>query len=270
MSDAPRLGHHQHFDEQDYHDVDAVSSGRLRDMANCGAAVQLSLEPREKIPTSWLLGSATHCAVLEPATWQHRYQIAAIDGRAKKADKQLIEDLKADGIDALTPDEGERVRGMVKSVTSNPRIASLLEIATAAEESTFWMRDGHLCKSRKDLVGDGWLADLKTCADFHRFNYDITSRRYYIQAAHYADGDRRHGRAVSHWFWLVVQSTPPYLSGVKRLRDVDWQAATDEMEMRLEQYIGCKRANVWSQHVADIEDVGMSKWRYSEIYPEEG
>lgn len=269
MTTEVTTGHHAQFNEQDYHDIDAVSSGRLRNIAMSPAEVQEQLANFKQTEAT-RIGSALHVVILEPTTWKHRYCVGKITSHKGKANTAFIEAAEKDGLSCLTDEEFERVQGMSKSVLSHPRISTLLVSANAAEETTFWMRDGELCKSRKDLVGDGWIADLKTTIDFHRFNYDVTQRRLYIQAAHYTDGDRRHGRIVAHWFWIVVQSKPPYLSGIKRLTDIALLDGFEEMEKLLTQYLECRRANRWSNHVEEIDDVSIARWRVAEIYPEEG
>lgn len=160
------------------------------------------------------VGSALHCAILEPRDFESRY-VMKPDGMsfATKEGKAWRES-NVDRI-ILTPAQWTMVTGMQASVLQHP-VASQVLSGAATEVSIFWTdsETGLPCKIRPDaLRADGYTADIKSIVDarYHAFQGAVAKYRYYKRAAFYLDGIREAmSTPCTHYIFIVVEKSPPY------------------------------------------------------------
>lgn len=127
-----------------------------------------------------ILGSATHCLILEPEHFGERFTV----------------DRKDCGKQFLTALQFERAHGMAEAVRKNGLLESYRVFEPRVERPIYWelRRDEFTlrCKARPDLLAlsdeSFSLCELKTTSRPHRFMRDIEEYGYHRQIAYYELG----------------------------------------------------------------------------------
>jgi len=152
------------------------------------------------------LGSAIHCRFLEPKAFPDRYIAAPkIDRRTKdgKAAYELFLSEKGNK-EELTQDQLELVYTLQAKLTETVPTQFL---TADTEVEKFGVIHGERFKAIADMVGDTWVADLKTCADaspegFMRAAHNLD---YHLQSAIY-----RAVFGVSEFYWIAAETSAPF------------------------------------------------------------
>tara|TARA_E500000331_G_C17252275_1_gene711692 strand:+ start:1560 stop:2471 length:912 start_codon:yes stop_codon:yes gene_type:complete len=180
-----------------------------------------------------VVGSATHCYILEPDKFDSRFVIAPkIDKRTKAGKEEWAEFEKTlvrkDGrdIEAITEEEFGMIVNMKKAVQNHGLARSLLSEGIS-EETIVWNdeKTGCLMKGKLDWrrPEEKIIIDLKTTRDASRegvlksaFNY-----RYHVQQSVYIDGVQTiTGENDYRFMFIFVEKYPPYGVSVIELDDV--------------------------------------------------
>ena len=254
-----------------YHTWQAVSHSWLHQLSMSPAHLLDMLDggPRESTPTQ-VLGSAIHCAVLEPDQFDQRYAIRPEgESGATKAGKLFKAESEAAGLEVITDKDGRLCQAIARRASNNTRVAAWLAGEHQTEVSLVWERDGYLCKARADLMVPTWsvLADLKTTitASQHGFAGQVARYHYHQQAAWYLDGIQRlTGRAWDFWF-LPAEKRRPFLVSAQRLaRDsaAHLMAVTRNDEL-FEQYKQCRDTRQWPGY-PDVDEIELPEWALNE------
>ena len=247
-----------------YHAIDAVSNSKLSRFKQSPAAVKVPFEETKAMR----LGTATHDLFLEPDSFVERWLVLPYDTRRTRAAEQLIklEGTKL-GRGDLTITEYKDVSGMVTSLRQNPDAIDLLRNAVAIEETAIWT-DGAtkcLCKSRKDLAGNGWLADLKTTKDIHKFPYTALDYGYFRQAAWYMRGDKMLSRQAGKFMFIVVASSEPYETQVLTVGSLTLQAAEQELDRLFSNYQVAQELDEWPSALP-LDVIDAPKWYINKAF----
>ena len=174
-------------------------------------------------------GSATHCAVLEPAKFSDRYVVAACeDRRSKKAIAAAQEEHPSKIV--ITRREAQMYEDLQSAEYAHEEASAALESATGRELSCYAVDGAIKLKCRIDAYDpDGLLYDLKTTGgdvDAASVAKACTDYGYHIQAAHYMHVARLCGlRAKSFQFIFVSKST--HRVGVFHLSAEDMELGED-------------------------------------------
>jgi len=179
------------------------------------------------------LGSAIHCAILEPDEWHDRYTVVPKVDRRTKAGKAAWEtfNIASIGKTVLT-DEQHRTMDMARiAVHADPLAKNLIDTAVAFEQQRETVISATPYRGIADIVGNGWVADIKTAADgspdsFQRQAFNL---KYHEQAAAYC---RIWG--VETFYFIVVETTAPYNTCVFK-QSADARDRADDNLMRLVQ-----------------------------------
>lgn len=210
-----------------YHASEPLSRSRLFTMVKGGVICPknfLYAEKNGKRDTAALLfGRAFHKAILEPNDFFSEFAISpsGIDRRTtegKNASMAFAENAETRQI--LTPDDFEKIIGMVESVKENKTASKL--ILGEIEQSYYWTDEetGLKLKCRPDVRRQNkkgaLIVDVKSAQDASTdaFQKEAVKYGYDVQAVHYKSGvDAFYG--VEHRFiFLVVEKTPPYLVNI--------------------------------------------------------
>lgn len=149
-----------------------------------------------------VFGSMVHCLILEPADFDYRYFIlddkavcSSIGGakpRATNAYKEWKADVVAAARDKIITcvEDYEAALLMSLNVRSNRAASKILKLATVHEKPIEWEMKNFKFRGIIDGEGEDIIFDLKTCADASpkKFQRDIMSMDYYLQAALYLKG----------------------------------------------------------------------------------
>jgi hypothetical protein len=163
---------------------------------------------REFVETpAMVLGSALHCAVLEPGMYAERYVIAPKFDRRTKAGKEQAEawELATDGVTGITAEQDQAVQAMKHAIRSHSAAARLLN-GTRCEVPVEGEIEGVQFKGVIDALGKSYAVDIKTTTDAspEAFRKQASNLDYHLQAVIYTH------LTGKRFKWIAVESAPPY------------------------------------------------------------
>lgn len=278
---APKPGIYKRLPAGEYHNVwRAVSNSLLQAMKRSPAHMRHAMDHAEEPTPAMVIGSAVHCAVLEPDIFPGMY-FACEGDRRTKAVKEAIAALEAEypGAVILSTEDYARCLAIRDSVYANATAKALLAGAGDVELSFAWNHQCAsgspvLCKGRADRVSwdiaGGTIVDLKTTPDARRgaFERKIFALGYYNQGALYVDGVRAHKLAIKHYSVIAIEKEPPYGVAVYRMKDEVLEAGRIENGELLTKTAKCLKSGLWPGYTNDITDIGLPDWAWRTI--EEG
>lgn len=246
-----------------YHSGPGISKSGLDLMARSPAHF---IGAENKECPAFALGSATHCAILEPHEFEKRYFRGEDIRRGTKAWDEL--ETKAEGREVLKPQDWDLAWRIHDAVMSHDGAKILLSgLKGESEISAFWNdpATGELCKCRPDywLRDFGFVVDLKTTADASpsAFSRSIATYRYHVQAAFYSDGLTALGHRVNGFYFLAIEKDPPYACAVYSLAP---EAITEGRRLYhrdLDTYHRCRENNIWPGY-AEFGELNLPAWAY--------
>jgi exodeoxyribonuclease VIII len=266
-------GIYKDISNEEYHKGPGLSASGLKLIARSPKHFR---EMPRKESKAMEMGTAVHCAVFEPERFEVEY--VAPDrklNRTKKEDKAEWEALVASGKTVLNKDDYDDALAMGASVRAH-RLAGPLVSGGVPEQSIFWKQtvplgDGDetkiLCKCRPDYVkpmGDGYvIVDLKTTQDARSkwLRSAYWDYGYHIQAAHYHIGltQSTGGTPPREFFFVVVESEPPYGVVVYKTPLHTLQIGIDEVSILYGIYARCKRDDKWPSYPDIIHEFTLPR-----------
>lgn len=278
----PRIVTHQPFPDYLAHadvNASALRAGR-RSMLHMAAAIA----GESKEPTTALrIGSALHCAVLEPMRFASVATVApdvdrrTKDGKATYAAWQAA--LPADAM-VLNADEYDTVRQASSALLAS-RFPSLLQTGEA-EVSIYWDETIDLdgtpqvigCKARLDWLGHGpggvVIADVKTTRDTspRAFARACATYGYAHQLAWYrravkalqAIGDVP-GGPITIAFG-VVETDAPYATGIYTISEADLEDADRENMHTLKRWAHAVRDDRFPGPADMVQVLHLPEWTF--------
>jgi exodeoxyribonuclease VIII len=203
---------------EEYHADEGVSKSTL-DMVDKSPAL-IPWHREAPVDTEKLaaldMGTAVHCALLEPDEFNKRFILAPKFNRRSNAGKAqeevFLNDCEGSGKTVLDYEQHRKIKLMAGSIYAHPAARKLLDMPGYSEASIYWIDDGteELCKIRPDrLVKDRpIILDLKKTADMDRFlRWHIEEFRYHVQAAMYSEGFYQHFSEWPNFIFIVVSET---------------------------------------------------------------
>lgn len=259
-----------HYDlpSGDYHAHPAISKSGLDKIARSPAHYKSWLTELREETTALRIGTAVHCAVLEPKRFALDYVAAPkVDRRTKdgKAQWEAFETANAGKI-LLSGDEYATVANMAESARLHPAASELLSEGRA-EASVFAELEGVQAKCRPDwLRGDGIVLDLKTTEDARSgaFARSVANYRYHVQHAFYADLLIERGIDVKAFVFVAVEKAPPYGVIVYELDREAVDLGRDLYRRDLALYRHCIAINEWPCYTPNIEPLNIPAWAYAQ------
>lgn len=283
-------GIYRDMDFMAYARIDAASQSRLSKLvppstpAHCLAAM---LQPPVKTP-ALVLGDATHCAILEPETFETRFvtlgQCDALTKGGKgprctnNASGLYLLDDEVAGLcgthragtpiterTVLSQDDYDTTLRIRDAVWAHPAARQLLEHRADREVSIVWQNAvaGELCKGRIDFTVPefGTLVDLKSTRNASRteFMWSIVKYGYHRQGAMYLDG--AHATQLGdfeNYCFIAFEKEPPNAVAVYRLDDQSLVEGNRQLEQLLITYAACRRANYWPAYSDEVEDISVA------------
>jgi len=201
----------------DYHAGEGISKSQLDDVALSMAVYQWrkdAPEDREKMePLN--MGTALHCALLEPDDFSSRFIEAPVFNRrtiaGKEEERQFLEDMHSTGKTILSTEQARKISLMRDSVYAHRSARWLLDSAGHAEASMYWKDHdtGLLCRIRPDkfLSARPIILDVKKVSDMSRFPRHISEFRYHVQDAFYREGFKENYGEYPMFVFIAVSET---------------------------------------------------------------
>lgn len=233
---------------------------------------------RPEATEAFRIGSAAHCAVLEPDEFLNRYaqRPEGIDRRTKdgKAAFAQFESENAGKVIIGSEELGD-VREMAAAVNHHPLASQLL--AAGKPELTWRVEPkGSLAlQCRTDWFnpagcelsqGRPYVADLKTVESlnsdaFRNFERACFSFGYHRQAGFYLPLITEiTGAPVFDFFFIAVEKAEPFGVAVYRLSDAAVARGHDETITDLVRLQSCIASNTWPNLDPTLREIGLPKW----------
>lgn len=195
----------------EYHQLpDSVSCSGLKHILRSPAHFRAYLEQDDDGKPN--IGTALHCAVLEPEAFEKTYTVYKGARRGKAYDAFVEENV---GKIILTEIEWIKVHGMLKALMSHAQFPLWKALQSAQREmSVFWTDEetGIQCRVRFDALPAPFATfDLKTTTDARPEHFIRQAVRldYDLQAAMYTEAARRFvGELIPFVFVAVEEETP--------------------------------------------------------------
>lgn len=268
MSDAPPIRSGVAF--TDYRAVDAISISQLKELRRSPMHYLYALmHPRSS--SAMALGTAAHCATLEPerfdseyVVWDRRTESGRAAPRTGKAWEAFVEG--ASGRQVLTSDEYALAAGMARAVRGNPAAQRYLQ-SGEPEVVLEWQLDGRACKGRVDWLMPAQrtvIVGLKTTRDCRHYPFAAASAKlgYALQWAWYHDGWLALTGERPAMVEIVVESAAPHAVAVYRIPDDVLEHGRDEYSRLLALLDRCQASGEWPGPVTEEEDLTLPTWVY--------
>lgn len=202
--------------EADYHaDTQTLSAS--------GAKVLLGKRPPVPDSDALAFGRLVHTVILEP----HKLDTYAVldpeiigvkangdkaeNPTATKAWRDAVFNAKRDGLSIVGPATLTKAEAMAEAIRNHPEAGRLLAQATHHEVSAYADHpSGARVRARFDLIGPGFIGDIKTCrdADPENFGRVVNALMYHVSAANYIDTARANGLNVDRFDLICVEKEP--------------------------------------------------------------
>lgn len=262
------------MDSKQYHaDTSAISASGLKLFARSPAhyyAAYLDQNRVERSPTPAMrIGTATHCAILEPGRFSTEYVALPEDlDRRTKEGKQIYADLLATGKELLTSDDMAMVMNMACAFRDNTTSRALFDRKHSVEQSIFAEVNGVSCKCRPDfMTADGLMVmDVKTTSDAspEAFGKSAWSLGYHIQAAFYRRVIQSATGITPDFIFGCVESDRPYLTAYYTVPQYLLDYADGVIDALLERYAECLQTGIWHGYIAEMEPQELSVPGYAQ------
>lgn len=252
---------------EDYHASHGISNSGLGLVDRSPAHFKY---PKERDSTRHMeIGSAIHCAILEPDRFDDEYKVVECDVRTSSLYKAACKEYPSELV--LTSPESANVLGMQKSVYANRAARSILLSPSRKELSVYAIdpETGLLVKCRFDLLTDDLAAmDIKKTQDARAeaFSRSIYNYGYHRQAAFYIDVYKwATGHDIREWKFLAMEENSPYACKVYTLDPEAIEIGRIEYRAALNQYAECVESGEWPAYGDDEEVISLPGWAFSKF-----
>ena len=260
----------------DYHSGPGLSSSDLKKLAQSPLHYKTSKETPPEETDCMRLGTATHCAILEPERFSELYAAAPEGDKRSRAVKEAWAEIEAGGKIPLSHNDFEAIEGMKRSIMDHPLAGRWLTGGTA-ELSGYWnqpvwaegldLDTTILCKCRpdyiKELGGQYVIIDLKTTKSAEPRHFSRAAYwdyQYHISAAHYLTGmEALRGVRAQGFIFVTVEKTPPYAVNVFEASE-EFIRAGEEANLELYRlFASCQASGNWPGYPATMQTLTLPR-----------
>lgn len=253
----------------EYHSLPGLSITRLKTLAKSPLHYQWELKhPRTTQPMT--LGTAAHCAVLEPKLFEPRYAVWArmsdngnqCPRRGQFWDAFVSEN---DGKTILTVEEYEHARAIGKAVRADATAMKYLETGEPEVTMQHRARRGRADWLTK-IEGKPFVVGLKTARDVRHFKFGsaAASMGYPLQWAWYFDLYKSITGNEPEMIEIVVENTPPFAVVTYIISEDIILQGREEYEKLLEVLARCEATGEWPGPAECEQVLTLPSWYYGE------
>lgn len=254
------------LDFDDYLAADAVSKSSLWTLQTKSPAhARVQHEPSNAMQ----LGTAIHCAVLEPDELEERF-ICGPDDRRGNRWKEAVCIAEDAGKTCLTSGDYITALAAREKLQQSKLIQRLTGAGTVREVSAFWTDEltGLRCRARPDafVPALNMMVDLKTTTDARADKWvrnAVHPFGYHAQEAFYTDGWRAVGHEVDAFVFIVLETNPPCEFQIYELLPDAVEEGRAMMRAALERWKACVEADEWPGYSRDIQPLDIPPWAYT-------
>jgi len=264
---VPTPGIHYGVPSETYHSWQALSHSWMQRLRQSPAHLLDLIENGPDEPTpAMIVGTAVHCAVLEPEEFEKRYAIRDEDvNGTTKAGKEFKAKSESAGQIVLSAKSGRWIKAIARRARHSPRLAEWLHRDHQTEVSFVWLRDGLFCKCRVDLIVPGLniLVDLKTTlsGSADGFATQVARYNYHGQAAWYLEGVQQTTGETWDWWFTACEKRRPFLVNCHAMpRDSKAHLdAVAENDRLFGIYKACMETGHWPGY-DDVDEIHLPEW----------
>lgn len=252
---APKFEAYSRMDisSEDYHtDRKFVSSSGLKEMLRSPAHFRQHLDGERVEKNCYKVGTAIHCALLEPDRFKLEYITSPEYNRRTKEGREeealFLKQAADSGKFVVTEADLEMIYGICENVDKHRDATALLK-AGISEKSFYWQdpKTGILCKSRTDNISDFAILDVKSTEDAShagfvrscaKYNYDMSAAMYREGVFHVDDN-------FLDYAFLAVEKKAPYGIGLYIASEEMLASGMVRFERALQRLKECRETDQW-------------------------
>jgi exodeoxyribonuclease VIII len=246
-----------------YHSSEGVSKSGLDLIARSPAHYRYSV--RRDPTRAMAIGSAIHCALLEPERFRDEYVLLRdVKDRRASEYKQAIKSHPAENV--LVASEADNVAAMQESVFSQPEALAVLAAPGWRELSAFveCPVTEILLRCRFDLLtAEGEAYDLKKTQDARpkEFSKAVNNYRYHVQDAHYSRVfELITGYPLKRFAFIAVEEQPPNTTQVFELDALSKEVGKFYAMRDLKTYAQCEASGEWPHPSGGDGTITIPNW----------
>lgn len=257
-----------------YHqNTEFIGSSSLKEMEKSPAHFYQAWKGKREETDALINGRFLHSVVLEQDLSSYSTRPVNADGSLVRSNSKEYKEWESNlaGKTPIKPDMYEQAMGFINSFCAN---SEAMKLYNGAEiETSFYHKDketGLSVKCRPDILGINYIADYKTCNMISKFNNDIFSLNYLVQAGHYVDVvEQVQGCVIDNYYFIAQEKAAPYGIKIFRMNKnmIDY-AKTKRREL-LNRVAIAVETNSFPGYAEIIQDVVIPKWTVSESIFEE-
>jgi hypothetical protein len=233
-------------------------------------AAHMGGELKREQTRSMLIGTLCHLAVLEPHKLDGAFteKPEGLDYRTKEGKEFKAAAGSKPILDAA---EVRAVRGIRDSIAAHAGACDLLR-ETDSEVSMFATdpETGLRIKGRLDALRvlndmEAHIVDVKTTsagADAHNFARQAASLNYHFSAAWYLRLCELNGLPPTRFYWLAVETAPPYAVALYEVHPDALELGRDMMREALDLIADCEAAGEWPAYGDGVATLNLPPWTY--------
>ncbi len=265
----------------DYHEQPAISHSKLEVFRRRPALYKKRFIDRtvqQEEGAALALGSALHCAVLEPREYEKRFAVRpeGLDRRTKEGKAQWESFLWAnEGKSILDAEQSRTVENMVAAIAANTTAAALLAdgepevtwrttlaaLPNPAQCRTDWFNpNGCELSGGRPYVADVKTTESLDAAEFRNFDRAFVGFGYHRQCGFYLPLLQDCGVKCWDFFFIVVEKAEPFGCIVYRPTEDAVACGVDETAHDLAELAQCYKRGIWPNMPLGVHDIGLPSW----------
>lgn len=250
--------------DRDYHEGPGLSSTRLKALLKSPAHYKAELAELRKPTPAMTLGSALHCAALEPQHYASRFVALPEDAPASgKKRAEIDAEYAAKGLTTLNYEDATTVSRMIASLEKNEVFQRV--VRPCVKELAAWAVDpetGVLKKAKADAIHPEltYIADVKTCEDARKevWRWDAKRYGYGTSAAMYLDVfSQATGQTIDTFVWIAVEKKPPYAVKFYVASRTTLENGHKAFRQGLETFAACEKSGQWPGYEQVFEELDL-------------
>lgn len=257
----------------DYRALESLNITLLKELRRSPLHFRHAREHPKTSP-AMTLGTASHCATLEPERFGRDYAVWSLrtaSGRMAPRTGKAWEEFCAGqtGKTILTEDECGAALAIAAAVRGDPVAAKYLE-SGEPELVLTWDLDGRPCKGRIDWLthqdDEPVIVGLKTTRDCRAFAFGSAAAKlgYAEQWAWYFEGYRRITGHAARMVEIVVESEPPHAVVVYLITEDILAQGADNVADLLRVLERCEREHCWPGPAECEQVLTLPSWFYGD------
>lgn len=254
-----------------YRAAAGVNVSSLKELARSPLHYRYAKDNPKPTTSAMSLGTAAHCATLEPKRFAAEFVTWTGGRRAGKEWDAFKADAEAAQRLILTEDERDTALAIAQAVRACPEAMVYLKRGHA-EVSMSWQHDEPelALKGRVDwlTVADGCdvVVGLKTTRDLRPREFAAQAARlcYHWQWAFYYDGFERITGRKPAMVEIVVENAAPHAVAVYRIPEHVLERGRQEYRDALTTLAQCEASGVWPGPVVGEVEFDLPGWAYPE------